>query len=102
MSDDRPCPDTDPCPATSPDNEAPEPSRRQMLDRIEALYELIAPVLLRLDAIDGHLGRLVANDALTRHENQRHGSDLAALRAELPCLDGGNHGVPSGCPEAAE
>jgi uncharacterized protein YwbE len=105
MSDDRPCPDTDPCPATSPDNEAPEPSRRQMLDRIEALYELIAPVLLRLDAIDGHLGRLVANDALTRSEEHRHGTELAHLRASvdgLPCRQGGNGHVPPGCPEAAE
>ncbi|MCK9629685.1 MAG: hypothetical protein M0R37_13970 [Bacteroidales bacterium] len=97
--------DTARAPDTAPDHDAPEPSRRQMLDRIEALYELIAPVLLRLDAIDGHLGRLVANDSLTRAEEHRHGSELAHLRASvdgLACRQGGNGHVPPGCPEAAE
>ena len=98
---DRPTRDTDPCP-TSVDHDAPEPTLRQVLDRVEETRGLTAHVLGRLGAIDTLLSRLIADAALTRGEERRHGSDLAALRAELPCLDGGNHGVPSGCPEAAE
>lgn len=38
-------PDTDPCPATSPDHEAPEPSMRQVLDRVDAQSAALAEVL---------------------------------------------------------
>ena len=102
-------PDTEPCPATSPENEPPEPSGAQQLDRIEAVYALAAqilgellPIKTRLGAIDDQLGHLIANDQLIRNESQRHASELEGLRRHLPCLGGGNGGVPSGCPEAAE
>lgn len=39
---DLPTRDTDPAPATAPDNETPEPSGRQVLDRIELLATLAA------------------------------------------------------------
>lgn len=38
-------PDTDPCPATAPDHDAPEPSIRQVLERVEWLGTGVAEVL---------------------------------------------------------
>jgi hypothetical protein len=109
MTDDDRIPDTDPAPATAPDHAVPEPSQQQILDRVEALYALAAqilgelrPIKARLGAIDDQLGHLIANDQLIRNESQRHASELEGLRRHLPCLGGGNGGVPSGCPEAAE
>lgn len=105
---DLPTRDTDPCP-TAVEHERPEPSAEQQLDRIEAVYALAAqilgellPIKSRLGAIDATLGRLVAGSELVRHETQRQASELAGLRGHLPCLGGGNGGIPSGCPEAAE
>ena len=69
---DLPTRDTDPCSATAPDHDAPEPSIRQVLDRVEAQSSVLAEVVdLALQCLEQvgqarHAIAVVADDVLER------------------------------------
>jgi len=79
--------DTDPCPATAPDHDAPEPSRRQILDRVEAqssaLAEAIDLVRQCLEQVSQarHAIAVVADDVLERR------AEVSRLAERLDLLD---------------
>jgi hypothetical protein len=87
---DRPAPDTEPCPATAPEHDPPEPSRRQMMDRIEAQSGTLAEVLdLALQCLEQvsqarHAIAVVADDVLER----RAALDRITERLDILDADG--------------
>lgn len=71
-TDELPTRDTDPCPATAPDHDAPEPSIRQVLDRVEAQSSALAEAIdlcrqcLEQVSQARHAIAVVADDVLER------------------------------------
>lgn len=72
IDDTLPTRDTDPAPPTAPDHEAPEPSLRQVLDRVEAQSAALAEALdlcrqcLEQVSQARHAIAIVADDVLER------------------------------------
>jgi hypothetical protein len=64
---DRPAPDTEPCPTTSPDHDAPEPSLRQVLERIELLASLASDTRDAVHGLRGEIASLREDVQAARH-----------------------------------